>query len=421
MSNTVIKVEGLGKRYRIGAKEKAPTTLHEKAARILGAPFKHLRIMRSEPTPEEVIWALRDITFDVRDGEVIGIIGLNGAGKSTLLKILTRITEPTVGQAMLKGRVGALLEIGTGFHPELTGRENVYLNGAILGMKRAEIKSKFDEIVDFSGVENFIDTPVKRYSSGMRVRLGFSVAAHLEPEILLVDEVLAVGDAAFQKKCLGKMDDVASHGRTILFVSHNMESIINLCSRTIWLELGKIKGEGPSGEIVREYLAATRERAKTISLAERTDRRGNGNIRFTGFEMRNEKGDTVEVAHTGDTIDFVLHYVSTLDTARNVKVSITIVDNVNHKLVILATNITGENFESLPPEGEMICRINRLPLLPGTYTLDLNMNDITSIADRISNAAVLEVEPGDYFGTGKTIGEGQSVFMCENSWRSQTQ
>lgn len=417
MSNIAITVESLGKSYRIGVKEKAPTTLREKATKFIGAPFKHLKTMRAEPTPEEVIWALRDISFDVRDGEVIGIIGLNGAGKSTLLKILTRITEPTVGQARLRGRVGALLEIGTGFHPELTGRENVYLNGAVLGMKRVEIKRKFDEIVDFSGVEHFIDTPVKRYSSGMRVRLGFSVAAHLEPEILLVDEVLAVGDAAFQKKCLGKMDDVASQGRTILFVSHNMESIINLCSRTIWLESGKIKDEGPSGKIVREYLAATREHTKSTSLAERTDRRGNGNIRFTKFELRNEKGAPIKVAHPGDTVDFALHYVANPDTARHVRVSIDLIDNVSRKLTCFSTNLTGENFESLPSKGEIICRVPRFPLVPGIYTIDLSVKDINRLADRIHNAAVVEIAPGDFFGTGKTIGEGKSVFMCENSWK----
>jgi lipopolysaccharide transport system ATP-binding protein len=254
MTDTAIRVENLSKQYRIGGPQAQYRTMRETMMDLAAAPVRRLRRL-GQPMPEdEIIWALKDVSFEVKHGEVLGIIGRNGAGKTTLLKILSRITEPTEGQAEINGRVGSLLEVGTGFHPELTGRENIYLNGAILGMKRAEIDKKFDEIVAFSEIKKFIDTPVKRYSSGMRVRLAFSVAAHLEPEILLVDEVLAVGDAAFQKKCLGKMGDVAGEGRTVLFVSHNTAAVSSLCDWAIRLDRGRVAGQGPSSDVVRKYL-----------------------------------------------------------------------------------------------------------------------------------------------------------------------
>ena len=259
MGNIAVKVENLGKMYHIGGPQEAYQTFRDAITRTISAPFKRARDLLSGQAYgaaglTEEIWALKDVSFEVKHGEVIGIIGRNGAGKSTLLKILSQITEPTTGYADIYGRVGALLEVGTGFHPELTGRENVYLNGAILGMSRNDINRKFDEIVEFAGVEKFIDTPVKHYSSGMGLRLGFSVAAHLEPEILVVDEVLAVGDAEFQKKCLGKMSDVASEGRTVLFVSHNMSAIRSLCQHAIWLKQGQVLEIGESTIMVAEYL-----------------------------------------------------------------------------------------------------------------------------------------------------------------------
>ena len=253
MTDIVIRVENLSKQYRIGGQQAQYNTFREKLIDVAAAPFRRLRRFRKPPPPEETIWALKDVSFEVQCGEVVGIIGRNGAGKTTLLKILTRITEPTEGRAEIHGRVGSLLEVGTGFHPELTGRENIYLNGAILGMKKAEIKRKFDEIVAFAEIEKFIDTPVKRYSSGMYVRLAFAVAAHLEPEILLVDEVLAVGDIGFQKKCLGKMSNVAQEGRTVLFVSHNMAAVKKLCGQAILLDGGCMKAFGDVGEILTRY------------------------------------------------------------------------------------------------------------------------------------------------------------------------
>jgi ABC-type polysaccharide/polyol phosphate transport system ATPase subunit len=255
MSTPVIRVENLGKEYVIGSRERGGETFREMLVSAAAAPFRRLnRLGGRKAADEESIWALRDVSFDVAEGEVVGIIGRNGAGKSTLLKILSRITEPTAGRVTIRGRVSSLLEVGTGFHPELTGRENIYLNGAILGMSRAEIKKKFDEIVDFSGVEKFLDTPVKRYSSGMSVRLAFAVAAHLEPEILIVDEVLAVGDVEFQRKCLGKMRDVAGSGRTVLFVSHNLPAVSTLCSTGILLRNGEMAAEGAIDKIIDGYL-----------------------------------------------------------------------------------------------------------------------------------------------------------------------
>jgi lipopolysaccharide transport system ATP-binding protein len=253
---SVIRVEQLGKRYRIGLTPQRYQTLVESLTWALGAPLRAIR-REQAPTKDaaDIIWTLRDISFDVQEGQVLGVIGRNGAGKSTLLKILSRITEPTEGSVTIRGRVGSLLEVGTGFHPELTGRENIYLNGAILGMKRSEIERKFDEIVAFSEVEQFIDTPVKRYSSGMYLRLAFAVAAHMEPEILVVDEVLAVGDAEFQKKCMGKMGDVAQQGRTILFVSHNMSAILRLTQETIVLKKGRLALRAPSSQAVDFYLS----------------------------------------------------------------------------------------------------------------------------------------------------------------------
>lgn len=250
----IVRATTLGKQYTIGTREAAYDTLRESIAQAVRAPIRRLRSGNGKRNVD-TIWALKDANFDVQPGEVVGIIGSNGAGKSTLLKVLSRITEPTTGRVELYGRVASLLEVGTGFHPELTGRENIYLNGAILGMKKTEIDTKFDRIVDFSELERFLDTPVKRYSSGMYMRLAFAVASHLEPEILIVDEVLAVGDAQFQKKCLGKMSDVANEGRTVLFVSHNMIAIQSLCKRALWLEGGAIADDGSAGTVVRNYLS----------------------------------------------------------------------------------------------------------------------------------------------------------------------
>jgi lipopolysaccharide transport system ATP-binding protein len=298
-----IEVHELSKSYRIGQMQAAYGTLRDSlsrgAARAAG---------RTNAPKREEIWALRDVSFAVSQGEVLGVIGRNGAGKSTLLKLLTRITAPTSGRAIIRGRVGSLLEVGTGFNPELTGRENVFLNGAILGMKRREIQRKFDDIVEFSGIEKFIDTPVKRYSSGMYVRLAFSVAAHLEPEILLVDEVLAVGDAEFQQRCLGRMEDFSGTGRTVLFVSHNMQTINQLCDRAIWLDGGTIADDGDPSTVVSRYLHTAAVSGSTMSWTDDESAPGDGLARLLAVRVVNDVGETVDTTDVRESVGVEIRF-----------------------------------------------------------------------------------------------------------------
>jgi lipopolysaccharide transport system ATP-binding protein len=316
MSETVIGVNNLSKRYRIGIKEEIPNTLGGAIADFITRPAKNLRRLRqlsrfSEDDghdPEDVIWALKDASFEVKRGEIVGVIGRNGSGKSTLLKIISHITEPTTGRVEILGRVSALLEVGTGFHPELTGRENVYLNGAILGMRKAEIDRKFDEIVDFSDVEKFIDTPVKRYSSGMSVRLAFAVAAHLEPDVLLVDEVLSVGDVKFQEKCIGKMKDVTSGGRTVLFVSHNMGSVQKLCSRALLIHQGRILRDGPTREVIGEYLGLGAEQVGERVWQDRGRAPGNYAARIRAVRVVDRNGQLCTDFDVRDSVFVQMEY-----------------------------------------------------------------------------------------------------------------
>jgi lipopolysaccharide transport system ATP-binding protein len=304
MGSLAIRARGIGKQYRIGAAE--PYRTFREA--IVLAARASLRALRGEREEPPTVWALRDVSFDVRPGEIVGIIGRNGAGKSTLLKLLSRITAPTTGEIELRGRVGALIEVGTGFHPELTGRENVYLNGAILGMKRAEIRRKFDAIVAFSEIEKFLDTPVKHYSSGMFMRLAFAVAAHLEPEILIVDEVLAVGDASFQKKCLSKMEDVSHEGRTVLFVSHNMPAVTRLCPRTILLSEGRVERDGPSHEIVSLYLTSGLGTTASREWRDLGTAPGDDVVRLVAVRILDERGIPTEVASIAHPVAVELEY-----------------------------------------------------------------------------------------------------------------
>jgi lipopolysaccharide transport system ATP-binding protein len=313
MSNIAIRVNKIGKQYHIGKAMERYPTLRSKLANSAVAPFRRARkLLRGQATGaaelDEKIWALKDVSFEAQRTEVVGIIGRNGAGKSTLLKILSRITEPTEGSAMIYGRVGSLLEVGTGFHQELTGRENVYLNGAILGMKRAEIDRKFDEIVAFSEVEKFIDTPVKHYSSGMSLRLAFAVAAHLEPEILIIDEVLAVGDIRFQRKCLNKMQDVGQQGRTILFVSHNMPAVTRLCERAILLDEGRIIEDGPVHQVVGAYLNSGMGTTAARSWSDLTTAPGNDVVRLCAVRIRTEDGQTTDAMDIREPIGLEMEY-----------------------------------------------------------------------------------------------------------------
>jgi lipopolysaccharide transport system ATP-binding protein len=358
---------------------------------------------------------LRDVSFEVKRGEVLGVIGRNGAGKSTLLKLLSRITPPTTGRVEVRGRVGTLLEVGTGFHPELTGRENVFLNGAILGMRRAEIKRKFDEIVDFAGVEQFIDTPVKRYSSGMYVRLAFAVAAHFEPEIMLVDEVLAVGDAEFQKKCLGKMGDVAKGGRTVLFVSHNLAAIENLCSRVLLIEMGRGRHFAAAAAGVREYL---RELINTTrqDLAVREDRQGTQIIRFTGFTLHDEHGRPLASLQCGRKC--FLRFAFENPRRRELG-SLGFAVGIDDQMGLRVAHL-GECAEAdlsrVPADVRSIeIRIDKLPLMPGRYFFTIFSTVDGQIADWVQQAGSFLVDPGDYFGNGKLPPQG--VVLVEHAVR----
>ncbi len=378
MTGTAIKVEALGKAYLVGHQSTAPeryTALRDVLARnVRGLVRKTRDMMHGRPIIQgdeiEEFWALRDVTFEVKRGETLGIIGRNGAGKSTLLKLLSRITEPTTGRITLNGRLASLLEVGTGFHPELTGRENIFLNGAILGMRGAEIRRKFDEIVAFAAVEQFLDTPVKRYSSGMYVRLAFAVAAHLEPEILVVDEVLAVGDAAFQTKCLGKMGQVANAGRTVIFVSHNLASISKLCRSCLFIDSGVLKEAGETSAIIKSYLSCqTAKDSEDLSL--RTDREGSGIAKFTAIELLGPHNERAPRVLTGQSAK-VRVLVSTQPetrTVRNVSVSIGIDNLMGVRVWYLATDALTANAGSLGPGDTcVVFNIPRLPLVPGSYT-----------------------------------------------------
>jgi lipopolysaccharide transport system ATP-binding protein len=317
VSEPIITVENLSKRYVLGHQVGQPDGLRHALEEMIMAPAQWLRSRKQRQRAAfEEFWALKDVSFEIQPGEVVGIIGRNGAGKSTLLKILSRITEPTAGRITIDGRVASLLEVGTGFHQELTGRENIFLNGAILGMSKAEIKRKFDEIVAFSEVEQFLDTPVKRYSSGMYVRLAFAVAAHLEPEILVVDEVLAVGDAGFQKKCLGKIQDVSSHGRTVLFVSHSMPTILRLCQRVILLQRGAVAGDGPADEMTRQYLNSGADRAAERVWPDRDKAPGDAVARLHAVRVRNARGAVSETVDLSEPFEIEVEYWNLQDRVK---------------------------------------------------------------------------------------------------------
>ena len=397
MTDFAIRVQGLGKRYRIGERERY-RALRDTLSDAVTAP---LRRLRSQPTKlvDNTIWALRDVSVEVAPGEVLGVIGHNGAGKSTLLKILSRITEPTEGRAEVRGRVGSLLEVGTGFHPELTGRENIYLNGAILGMKRAEISRRFDEMVAFAGVERFIDTPVKRYSSGMYLRLAFAVAAHLEPEILLVDEVLAVGDAAFQKKCLGRMSEVAHEGRTVLFVSHNLPSIEKLCQRVIVVDGGRVVAQGDPVACIAEYLGARTEPKPAVDLSAvpRLDPRLTPV--FTSLDLQDREGTPLAAVGCGETLEFHLAYSARAEIA-NPSFGIIISNGMGTPLFFLQTRTQLGLWEKAPARGRIVCRLDEVPLLPGEYLLTLGCMTGERQLDLLEHVASFTVEPRDFFDSG---------------------
>lgn len=430
-NDIAINVENISKRYRIGLKEELHDSFGGAIFDFIKSPLKNYRRYRSlykfdDIKPEfnqhvktnspDIIWALRDVSFKVKRGEVIGIIGRNGAGKSTLLKVLSRITELTHGHAEIRGRISTLLEVGTGFHPELTGRENIYLNGTILGMTKRDVEDRFDDIVEFSGVEKFIDTPVKRYSSGMKVRLAFSVSAHLEPEILMIDEVLAVGDASFQKKCLGKMNTVAREGRTVLFVSHNMSAIQALCSSAILLEDGQLVFQGKPNQVIADYLKKTQTLAKSISLGERIDRRGNGTIRFQGVQFYGEEGMEISFGQTGKQLSIGLQYVLKVKSNCSCVFQIIFNDMFGQRLFTCLTRASYNGSIEIQKSGEIRCRIPKLPLLPGRYICTINCKTNESLADYVDEAFFLDVMDGDFFGTGKLQPNDSGHMLVSHSW-----
>jgi lipopolysaccharide transport system ATP-binding protein len=394
VTDVAIATHELGKRYTLGLHQQyGYGTVRESIVQIAQRTATRFAGRRPPPRQLETLWALRDLSLTIRRGEVVGLIGHNGAGKTTTLKILSRITEPTEGWADVTGRAGSLLEVGTGFHPELTGRENIFLNGAILGMRRAEIRRRFDEIVTFSEVERFLDTPVKRYSSGMQVRLAFAVAAHLESEILLVDEVLAVGDAAFQRKSLGKMGEVAGQGRTVIFVSHNLAIIQALCDRGILLELGKMVIDAPVSEAVDCYLQSL-ERAATTDLLERTDRdpRGWEQTYVRRLEIQDASGGHPDVIVGGRPAKIVVHVTEVLP---EMECRLTIVNNLGQPVTTLDSEVSAPmdvRDGDLGPRIE--CEVAALPLMPGRYRIDVLLKGRRQIQDGLQAAAFFDVEPG---------------------------
>ena len=364
MTDLAIEVDNLGKRYRIGAPRQSYNTLSD----ALSEAFANFRNPKPETRNSDSFWALRDISFEVKRGDVLGIIGRNGAGKSTLLKILSRVTRPTYGRARVNGRVGSLLEVGTGFHPELTGRENIYLNGAVLGMTKAEIKRRFDEIVEFAEVEGFLDTPVKRYSSGMYMRLAFSVAAHLEPEILLVDEVLAVGDAAFQQKCIGKMGDVAKEGRTVLFVSHNMACIQRLCHSAILLDKGQVKAFRKVPDVIQTYL---KEVVSPVSSWEPSSA-PTKNAYFKKIYLANEKEERLDHVTTASSLSVIMEYI-VQRKCRSLQISVDLLDSNGD--LIFASNPQDRALEPPDEVGQyraVVCLPPQI-LLPKIYGIRTNL------------------------------------------------
>jgi lipopolysaccharide transport system ATP-binding protein len=404
-----IRASGLSKRYVLGQLPGGYGLLRD----VLTDRIKSLAHRRRE---KQEFWALKDVDLEVQRGETFGIIGHNGAGKSTLLRILSRITPPTSGEAELNGRVGALLEVGTGFHPELTARENVYLNGAILNMSRADITRKFDEIVEFADVARFIDTPVKRYSSGMQLRLAFSVAAHLEPEILIVDEVLSVGDLDFQRKCIGRMETVAEEGRTVLFVSHNLTAVSNLCSRSMLLQGGRPVTTGKTDDVIADYARSVGTAAGT-ELVDRTDRRGSGELRFTEISFESD-GRATDTPTTGDPLEILLRY-RTEDgrPLRNVSFGVLVITHLNELMMHLSSPVSGTLLDEIPGEGVARCLVPRCPLPAGQYRLHIWAETANQPIDWIEFACELTVIQGDFFGSGKAPPPTHRAVLVDHAWR----
>jgi lipopolysaccharide transport system ATP-binding protein len=407
MGATAIRAASVAKRYQIGGGY-GYKTIAETLTNVAGAAFRMPRARAAGS--RRFVWALDDVSFEIEAGEVVGIVGANGAGKTTLLKILSRITRPTRGWTETHGRVGSLLEVGTGFHPELTGRENVFLSGAILGMRKRETSRRFDEIVEFADIGDFLETPIKRYSSGMKVRLAFAVAAHLEPEILIVDEVLAVGDVAFQKKCLGKMGAVTSEGRTVLFVSHNMALVRALCRRGILLSRGSVVTDSSIDDAIGTYLRSLEEIGR-LSLLERTDRHGWQQVVLSSIEISGQNGHGLA---TGDPATFVFRVNSLMS---RMSCTFTIYNQLGHAVTTLSSApATREDDEHPGLEASFECAVDELLLVPGRYRIDVTIMGQSQLQDKIEGAAFFDVEEGPL--RGRPLPEaGQGDVVLPHRWR----
>ena len=412
MTEPSISIEHLSKRYRLGALRQDYSTLRDRLAGMF---------RRREHAEEDTeLWALRDVSFDIPRGEALGLIGHNGAGKSTLLKILSRITEPTEGRAILRGRVASLLEVGTGFHPELTGRENIFLNGAILGMSRAEIVRNFDAIVAFAEVERFLETPVKRYSSGMYVRLAFAIAAHLTPEILLVDEVLAVGDIEFQRRCLGRMNEVARSGRTVVFVSHNLSSIEALCPQTVLMSRGRVEHRGPTREVLARYLSK-RGAAAVLDLRAFADREGAGRARITGIEILDATGTEPLDAIAFRQTFRVRYFFHAHERVPGASFGFGLLSNTAERIFITESWESGKTFDLEPGEGSIDCVIQVPNVVPGTYRFELWISDVPGVqaTDHLRVIGEMEVTVGAEEGEERvtSLASGvRGVIYVDTSW-----
>jgi lipopolysaccharide transport system ATP-binding protein len=407
-----ITIERLSKRYELGAL-RTETQLRDQLVRMLRSPF-------GRRAPKEVLWALRDVSFTVPQGQVVGIIGRNGAGKSTLLKILSKITYPSSGRVRARGRVAALLEVGAGFHEELTGRENIFLNGSVMGMKKREVDAKLEAIVEFSGMQRFIDTPIKRYSSGMRSRLGFAVAAHLDPDVLIVDEVLAVGDAAFQKKCISAMHDLRGGGRTVLFVSHNMAAVENLCTRGIWLTQGKVQLDGPVHEVIEAYMATFSSAGSAgHELLEVDGRRGSGEIRYTRIEFRSPGGELQSVTRAGKPLVIRLHYHAA-EAIERPSFGCQIATSLGTLVTDTSTWLHGLDIPLVPAgDGYLDLEIDSLTLLPGRYQFSLWINSglESRLFDSLENPVHLDIEETPIYGQSRRIDSRYGLVYFPQRWR----
>lgn len=426
MNKIAIKVEGISKAYRIGISSiNKDATVISKIKTLLNKPVQNFKRVKglsniSEKNIEDndVYMALSNVSFELNEGEVLGIIGKNGAGKSTLLKILSRIVQPTSGRIEMFGRVASLLEVGTGFNPDLTGNENIYLNGTILGLTKKEIDARYDSIVEFSGIQQFIETPVKRYSSGMKVRLAFAVAAHLDPEILVIDEVLAVGDAEFQQKCISKMQDVANkEGRTVLFVSHDMAAVKKLCTRAILLQKGQLIKDGLPEEVIDYYYKnTTTAHASDLNVLNRNNRVfGDGRFSVEAYEILDSKGNVVQSVECGDNITIRLFYKTTTDPYNPIVV-LRIKNNIDQVLFTCLSRNSYGGVMKLKTQGYIDCCIPKLPLLAGVYSIDTSLKYQSEVTDEILSGIRLQVERGDFFGTGKMNEDFVNGIVINHHW-----